>query len=118
MQQEDKKYITTFETAVNWLDFSMVLVPTRALFETDENFCYEDVLNMRETEEGEIDLEIFQTFITSLDSQQANYLADHFDLNFAWHDKLECWVLLVYHFGTPWCGVKTYTDIEEAQRTI
>lgn len=50
--------------------------------------------------------EVFQYYITSASDDDVEYLCKRFsDMHFKYSDALDCWVLLVTHYGTSWSGV-------------
>lgn len=65
-----------------------------------------------EGEEGNLK-DIYQWFITDCNENDVEYLEKSFALLFTYSDILDCYVLCVDHFGTPWCGVEVEIQNDE-----
>lgn len=50
-------------------------------------------------------IDIFQYYITDCDETDVRFLSAWYGLKFAYSEELECFILLVDHWGTPWTGV-------------
>lgn len=75
------------------------------IVELDENI-WENIPSVYNEEEDEYEYpEIYQWYLTDLSDNEANWLQETFELILAYSDKLDCWCLLVDHFGTSWDGV-------------
>lgn len=57
-----------------------------------------------EDESGEYK-DIFQYYISDCSRYDVEYLSKWYGLLFAYSEMLDCYILLVDHFGTPWRGV-------------
>ena len=95
----------TYLEAVNWLGNSRVLCKNihqidESIFENANFDWYDD--------ENEMEVEIFQWFITDCTQDDVVYLADRFGLLFTYSDLLECYILCVDHFGTSWDYVEVF----------
>lgn len=102
------KYMTTYRTAVEWLNTNLVLC--NRLPEIDSTIWE----NMRQGFDEET--EIFQWYITDASDTDVDWLEEHFGLLFTYSELLECWILCVDHYGTSWDYVMTTTDIQQAER--
>ena len=102
------KYLTTYRTAVEWLNTNLVLC--NRLPEIDSTIWE----NMRQGFDEET--EIFQWYITDASDTDVDWLEEHFGLLFTYSELLECWILCVDHYGTSWDYVMTTTDIQQAER--
>ena len=102
------KYLTTYRTAVEWLNTNLVLC--NRLPEIDSTIWE----NMRQGFDEET--EIFQWYITDASDADVDWLEEHFGLLFTYSELLECWILCVDHYGTSWDYVMTTTDIQQAER--
>ena len=103
---------TTFYVAVNWLRNSYILCNDIVNIDPD---LFDETINVsEENEEGETN-DVFQYFLSNCSYNEAKFLADHFDLSFAYSELLGLWVLLVYHYGTAWDYVSCYTDLPAAK---
>lgn len=86
------KYLTTYRTAVEWLNTNLVLC--NRLPEIDFTIWE----NMRQGFDEET--EIFQWYITNASDTDVDWLEEHFGLLFTYSELLECWILCVDHYGT------------------
>ena len=57
-----------------------------------------------EDEEGNL-IDIYQWYITDCTTEDVRYLEDWYGLLFSYSNMLDCWILCVDHWGTPWRGV-------------
>lgn len=55
-------------------------------------------------EDGNV-IDIYQYFITDCNEADVEYLKKTFGLLFTYSDELDCYILCVDNFGTPWNGV-------------
>ena len=87
----------TYLEAVNWLGNSRVLcnnIPQidPSIFDNANFEWYDD--------ENEMEVEIFQWYITNCTQDEVVYLSDRFGLLFTYSDLLNCYILCVDHYGT------------------
>ena len=93
--------LISFTDAVHTLGNNLILC--NAIYENDPSildncrFDWED-------EDGNI-RDIYQWYITDCNRYDVNYLEERFHLLFSYSDMLECYILCVDHWGTPWTGV-------------
>lgn len=103
--QEKERVFTSYYTAVHWLHNNFVLCNN--VLDIDEGLLEQ----LPYDEESEEFKEIFQYYITDASESDVNYLQKAFGLEFAFSDKLDCYILLVDHWGTGWkfvpCEVNT-----------
>lgn len=50
-------------------------------------------------------IDIYQYYITDCSEEDVRYLSDWYGLKFAYSEELDCFILMVDHWGTPWSGV-------------
>lgn len=99
----------TYLEAVNWLGNSRVLcnnIPQidPSIFDNANFDWYDD--------ENEMEVEIFQWFITDCTQDDVVYLADRFGLLFTYSELLDCYILCVDHCGTPWKSVEVFDRLK------
>lgn len=56
-------------------------------------------------EDEETLIDIYQYYITDCTQTDVEYLVKWYDLKFLYSDMLDCFILCVDHWGTPWRGV-------------
>ena len=91
--------------AVEWLGNHRVLcnnIPNidETIFENANFDWYDD--------DNDMEVEIFQWFITDCSQDDVVYLSDRFGLLFTYSNLLDCYILCVDHFGTPWKSVEVF----------
>lgn len=88
---------TDYRTAVHWCDNNIVLCNN--IVDIDDSIWdnMPDGMN-----DGENFPEIFQWYITDCSDWDKDYLESTFGLLFTYSDRLDCWILMVDHFGTSW----------------
>lgn len=132
MKTNGLNFRTNYKVAVNWLGNSFVMCNN--LPEVDEYlmenarfaWCYYEDEDGNEYEseddapEGvevwEHYRDIYQYYITDCSESAVEFLEEHFNLLFAYSDKLDCYILCVDHYGTSWDYVMIETDLENAAR--
>lgn len=87
--------------ALKELNFQMVNMDSNLISELDEDFLYEDSVNLpvlKTYEDGDRDYnyDFHQCYITDLCTAEINYLAKKYDLSFSYHKVLQKWFLLEY----------------------
>lgn len=105
------EYQTTYRTAIEWLNTNIVLC--NKLPEIDPSVI--DNMYTALSDDSTID-EIFQWYITDASDSDAEWLTEHFGLIFTYSDLLDCNILCVDHYGTPWDYVMIDTDVKQAER--
>lgn len=97
-----KTFYTDYSTAINWLHASLILCNNIA--QIDPSIYDNMEFNFFDKNEEPID--IYQWYLTSLNQNDVEWLNKTFKgLLFTYSDLLDCYVLCVDHFGTPWNGV-------------
>lgn len=94
--------ISNYYDAVHYLGNSFILLNN--IREIDEDFFCDELIGEWFNEDDEMP-EIYQFFLTDCSTEDASYLANRFNLLFAYSPLLDNWVLCVPHFGTMWKGV-------------
>lgn len=100
----EKKGYASYRTLVNRFVDNLVLCNN--ILQLDE-FLFDNIVV------GEIgeDTEIYQAYIIDIASYNIEYLQENLentnDIIIAYSDMLDCYVLLVDHFGTSWDYVST-----------
>ena len=61
-----------------------------------DNVCFDPY-----NEHGDL-IDIYQYFISDCSEEDVQFLSAWYDLKFAYSDELECFILLVDHWGTAW----------------
>ena len=56
-------------------------------------------------EDGETLIDIYQYYITDCSQTDVEFLTKWYDLKFLYSEVLDCFILCVDHWGTPWGGV-------------
>ena len=98
-----EKFYTDFATVINWLSPSLILC--NHIGEIDPSIYDNEQFNIYDEETDECK-EIFQYYLTNLNQDDVEWLNKTFNgLLFTYSDLLECYVLCVDHYGTPWNGV-------------
>lgn len=109
MKTEKKAFYTDFKTAATWGGCNLILCNNLPEIDSSvwDNMRFE-VYN----EESDSYKDIYQWFITDLTEWQVEWQEETFDLQYTYSDLLDCYILCVLHFGTPWSGVecKVYSD--------
>lgn len=98
---KDGKRFTNYYVAVRAIA-NMVLCNN--IGEIDPSI-WENIRFNMEDEEGNT-TDIYQYFITDCSELDVEYLEKTFGLLFSYSDKLDCYILCVDNFGTPWKGVE------------
>lgn len=116
-----EKYQTNFKVATMWCNNSYVLCnnlpnidPTiwNNIVSIPEWFKEED-----ESDEEEFP-EVMQYFITDCSQRDVEYLSETFGLLFTYSELLDCYILLVTHWGTGWDYVYWETTNKIAERKL
>lgn len=94
-----KKY-TSYYQAVKWGDCQLILCNN--IPQIDPAVLEDSCLYNEETEEYE---EVYQWFITSLTEWEKEWQEKTFSLHYIYSSVLDCYVLPVFHYGTPWESV-------------
>ena len=109
--KERQDFYTTYATAVNWLHNSIVLCNN--IPEVDESIWDNMRFNYYD-EESDSYTEIYQWYITDCTESDVEYLEKYFELKFTYSNKLDCFILCVYHWGTSWGYVSNIVrDVDE-----
>lgn len=109
------KHKTNYYVATHWLHNNLILC--NDIERIDENLWENYRFELTE-EDGAIDVEIFQYFLTDCSEDDVKWLEEHFDLKFAYSELLDLYVLCVTHYGTSWDYVYWTTDIENAEAEL
>lgn len=100
--------VTNYFDAVHYLGNSFVLCNNLPAIDAS---VYDNMSFSTYNEETEDYIDIYQWFVSDCSANDAEYLSNRFGLLFTYSDLLECYVLCVQHWGTPWKGVSV-TDNE------
>lgn len=114
MKKSNKVYIS-YRNAVKYFNNDFVLCNN--ILEIDDSiFCSDyNIIN-----DGfyDSDNEIFQYFICSCTESDAKYLNEFFGIQFLFSEKLDCYILPVFHYGTSWDYVPVKVLDDEVARII
>ena len=106
-------FYTDYRTAAYWGNTSLVLCNN--IPEIDPS-VWENARFQTFDEETGRPAEVMQWYITDLTTSGVEYMEQTFDLHYTYSDLLDCYILCVFHWGTPWngvrCEVKSQTWIE------
>ena len=91
------KHYTYYNTAAHWGGVNLVLCNNIA--EIDRGL-FANVIGKPLAKK-----EVSQYLISDVSDDYAEWLVNTFDLTFAYSNVLDCWILLVDHYGTLWDGV-------------
>lgn len=106
-------YRTNYAVAIKWLHNNYVMCNN---LPNIDNTIWDSIAGLAD-EDGEP--EIYQYYVTDANSSDVEFLIEHFPgLLFAYSELLECWVLLVDHYGTAWSYVPWETDLEPAKAEL
>ncbi len=96
---------TDYKTAATWGGTNLVLC---------NNICRIDT-GIWDNIKGEYDpdKEVLQFFITDCSNDTVDWMTETFNLTFAYSEVLNCWILLVLHWGTSWDYVPCEVYSEE-----
>ena len=99
------KKVNNYKEAVEWFGNHCVLcnnIPQidESIFDNANFDWYDD--------ENEMEVEIFQWYITNCTQDEVVYLSDRFGLLFTYSDLLDCYILCVDHCGTSWDYVEVF----------
>lgn len=106
---------TNYYVATHWLHNNLILC--NDIEKIDENLWENYRFELTE-ENGAIDIEIFQYYLTDCSEDDVEWLEKHFNLKFTYSEKLDLYVLCVTHYGTSWDYVYWETDIENAKAKL
>ena len=98
MKKSNKVYIS-YRNAVKYFNNSYVLCNN--IQEIDESIYCNDY-NIVNDGFYDSENEIFQYFISDCSQSDAEYLNKFFGIQFLFSEKLDCYILPVFHFGTSW----------------
>jgi len=104
---------TTYKTATNWLNGSLILCNE---IQNDPTFWDNCRFNLFDDNDNPVD--IFQTYLTNYSQSDVEFLEEHFNLLFSYSDKLDLFVLCVDHYGTSWDYVHCDTDLPAAIKSL
>ena len=114
MKKSNKVYIS-YRNAIKYFNNSFVLCNN--ITEIDESIFYSDY-NIINDGFYESEQEIFQYFITDCTEWDAKYLNKYFGIQFLFSEKLDCYVLPVFHYGTSWDYVSVEVLDDEVANII
>lgn len=98
-----EKFYTDYATAINWLSPNLILCNN--IVNIDESIWNNAEFSTYDEEADEY-RDIYQYYLTNLNQNDVEWLNKTFNgLLFTYSDLLECFVLCVDHYGTPWNGV-------------
>ena len=112
MNNSKKTYIS-YRNAIKYCGNSFVLCNN--IQEIDDSIFYSDH-NIVNDDFYDSEKEIFQYFISDCSQSDAEYLNEFFGIQFLFSEKLDCFILPVFHFGTSWDYVRVEVlDAEVAE---
>jgi hypothetical protein len=110
-----KKTYISYRKAIKYFNNDFVLCNN--LPEIDDSIFYSDY-NIVNEDFYESEQEIFQYFICSCTEWDAKYLNTFFGIQFLFSEKLDCYILPVFHYGTSWDYVRVEVLDDEVARII
>jgi hypothetical protein len=108
------KYGTNYRVAVKWCNNSYVMCNN--IPEIDPSIW--DYMRFGLVDEDGNCIEIYQWFISDASEGDVRYLESAFGLKFTYSELLDCFILCVDHYGTPWDYVYCETSNEYAKREL
>jgi hypothetical protein len=91
----------SYADAAKWFDNSLVLCNNIVEIDSD---IFDNMQFSLEDEDGNY-REIYQYYITDCNSDDVRCLSSWFSLLFSYSPLLDCYILCVDHWGTPWKSV-------------
>jgi hypothetical protein len=110
-----KKTYISYRKAIKYFNNSYILCNN--IVEIDESLFYSDY-NIVNEGFYESEQEIFQYFICDCSESDAKYLNKFFGIQFLFSEKLDCYILPVFHYGTSWDYVRVEILDEEVARIV
>ena len=98
-KSNSKKTYISYKNAIKYCNNNYVLCNN--IVEIDDSIFYSDY-NVINDEFYDSDCEIFQYFISDCSQSDAEYLNKFFGIQFLFSEKLDAYILPVFHFGTSW----------------
>ena len=114
-KSNSKKTYISYRNAIKYFGNSYVLCNN--ISEIDDSIFYSDN-NIVNDGFYDSENEIFQYFISDCSQTDAEYLNQYFGIQFLFSEKLDCYILPVFHFGTSWDYVRVEILDEEVARIV
>lgn len=110
-----KKTYISYRKAIKYFNNDFVLCNN--ISEIDDTIFYSEY-NIVNDDFYDSENEIFQYFICDCSESDAKYLNKFFGLQFLFSEKLDCYILPVFHFGTSWDYVRVEVLDDEVASII